>query len=421
MINDNGLKKDKFSIKGFIVWGVCVVFFLYEFLLRTVIGAYQNAIIADLQLNMFQFSILSTVCLMIYGLMQMPAGMIVDRVGLKTSLLFGTALCALSSVLFSLVSCFYVALLCRVLMGLGASFGFVGLIVAIRDWMPKRHNGFFVGLSQFIGTLGPVAAAGPLDSFIKVSHISWRMVFLNLGLIGGLLFIAVLLFVDNKKIKLKNKSLKEILDLRSSLNRLSQVQQVWPIAIFSACVYFSLEYFSENSGRSFLMLRGFDMNGASYIISYAWLGFAIGAPILGFLSDLFENRVGVMRCSAVLSFLSMLLIVTSPDKLDLQISFCLLGFSAGAQSVGFIESIERCGPKAIALGAGVNNAMISVVSMINALLIGALLNSSSIGVLSIEHYLYAFNILLATSATGLLIAIFLIKSTAKKSLEGYVA
>jgi len=67
---------------------------------------------------------------------------------------------------------------------IGASFGFLSLLVAVNDWMPHRHNALFIGLSQFIGTMGPMFAAGPLESYTASGHIAWQLVFKVLGFIG---------------------------------------------------------------------------------------------------------------------------------------------------------------------------------------------------------------------------------------------
>ena len=153
----------KLSGQGLLVWGICALFFLYEFFLRTVIGTFQHPLMADLQLNAIQFSVLSTtIFLLVYGLMQLPVGFILEQLGLKKSLLLGSGLCTLATIGFSFSYQFWTALFFRIGMGLGASFGFIALLVSVSEWMPLRLRGTFIGLSQFIGTMGPMLAAGPL-------------------------------------------------------------------------------------------------------------------------------------------------------------------------------------------------------------------------------------------------------------------
>ena len=54
------LKENQFSSKGLFIWFVCAIFFLYEFLLRTVLGTFQQPIMHDLQISTIEFSIISS-------------------------------------------------------------------------------------------------------------------------------------------------------------------------------------------------------------------------------------------------------------------------------------------------------------------------------------------------------------------------
>ena len=161
-------RSQSYTVTGFVVWGICALFFLYEFLLRTVIGTFQHPIMYDLKLSSFKFSLISTsIYLLIYGAMQIPIGLMVDRHGLKKSLFIGAAVCSLSAIGFAYTHHFYSALFFRILTGLGSSFGFICLLIAVYEWMPKRNIALLIGLSQFIGTLGPMIAAGPINAIAE--------------------------------------------------------------------------------------------------------------------------------------------------------------------------------------------------------------------------------------------------------------
>ena len=172
------MKNNQLSIEGVSVWIVCVSFYLYELLLRTILGTFQEPLMKDLNLNSFDFALLSsTAYLLIYAVMQMPVSSIIKRFGIKFSMLFAALVCAFASVGFSLCHSHATALLFRGLMGFGSAFGFIGMLVAVYDWLPYKNIALFIGISQFLGTLGPMAAAGPLDTLIHSTHISWRNCF----------------------------------------------------------------------------------------------------------------------------------------------------------------------------------------------------------------------------------------------------
>lgn len=416
------MSENKLQAKGFLVWGICALFFLYEFLLRTVIGTYQHPLMSDLGLTSFQFSILSTtIFLLVYGSMQIPVGLIVDNIGLKKSLLIGCVCCTISSIGFAHADSYAVALSYRMLMGFGASFGFICMLISVHDWMPHKYSAIFIGLSQFIGTLGPMIAAGPLESLSETTGVSWRLIFTLLGLMGFVIIVLIFFFAENNNQKAGNflilyKSEK----LSTSILRLFTRIQPWYIAILSTCLYFTIEYLSENEGRSFLALKGISPNHAGYMITTAWIGYAIGCPLFGFLSDMLERRKVVLNFCSILALLSITTLLYSPNKVHMQIAFFMLGLSASGQSVGFATVAEQFKKQFVAVGFGLNNAMIMIISAINAPVIGYLLDYTRNGApVSLDNYLSVFNILIFIAALAIIMSIFFVKETHCKSLVDF--
>lgn len=407
-----------YSATGFAVWGVCALFFLYEFLLRTVLGTFQHPIMHDLHLTTFQFSLLSTsMYLLIYGAMQIPVGLIVDNYGLKRSLFVGSAICTLSAFGFAYANDFYFALFFRVLTGLGSSFGFICLLIAVYEWMPRRHIALLIGLSQFVGTLGPMIAAGPINALAEGSTTSWREVFITLAWVGLVLTAVILFTVKNsEKIQGAYSILRRPERVKANMKQLFSRYQPWAIAIFSAGVYFAIEFLSENEGKGFISLKGYSSSFSSYMLTLAWLGYAIGCPLLGFLSDYFQRRKIIMFSSAVIGTLVMSIIVFSDSRYPLIAAFFFLGISASGQSVAFAAIGEQFKSGYLAIGLGLNNAMMTTVSAIAAPVIGLAIDS----IKTTEHptlgdYQMAFYSLIAFAVVSVIISIFFIKETYCKS------
>jgi MFS family permease len=412
------IKGNQFTLKGFTVWGVCALFFLYEFFLRTVIGTFQQPIMNDLQISSVQFSLLSTsMFLLVYGLMQIPVGLIADNIGLKKSLITGNALCIISAFGFAYSVDYSIASFFRLLMGFGASFGFICLLLSVHDWMPGKYVGLFIGLSQFIGTLGPFFAAGPLDSLTDSAGLSWRTVFIYLGIFGSILLVLVIACVENNQLKTnKYIILRKPENFRKSVRRLFVRVQPWYIAFTSTCLYFSVEYLSENEGKLFLSLKGIDKHFAAYIISISWLGYGIANPFLGFLSDFIKRRRAIVLGAAICSVISILTIIYSNNKSSLIIAFFFLGSSAAAQSIGIATISEQFKKQFVAVGFGLHNAIIIIISAINAPLIGLIIDYTKTS----EHpslidYQFSFISLIIISFIGLTLAKFFIKETYCKS------
>ncbi len=408
---------------GTVIWIVCAIFFTYEFLLRTVLGTFQHPIMYDLNLSSFSFAILSTSAYMVvYGLMQVPVGLIADKYGLKKTLTSAVIICAISSLLFAMTYEFKSATMARMLMGLGSSFGFVCLLLAVYDWMPKKHYGLFIGLSQFIGTIGPMTAAGPFHSMASTGAIEWRSIFVGLGIFGFGLAILVFALVKNNRQNLgKFKILNRPSSVKVSLSSILKQKQIWLIALYSALVYFTLEYLSENEGKLFLELKGYSPSFSSYMITVGWLGYAIGCPLLGFMSDFFRRRKTMMVLAAFSGLVAMIGIVYLPySQTMLILCFFMLGVGAAGQSVGFAIIAEQCNRFYLAAGLGFNNAMIAFVCSVNAPVIGWLLEfHDQANGSQASDYVFAFTFILILLSGALFISLFFLKETFCRSTKDF--
>lgn len=415
MENDHPL-----SAQGLFIWSLCVLFFLYDFFIRTVLGSFQTNLIVDLQLTKMQFSLLSTTCFaVIYGIMQIPAGLSLEKFGLKTSLTCSAALCALSTLGFAFSQTFSEAIFWRIFMGGSASFGFLGTLCATTQWLPKKHLALFIGLSQFIGTMGPMLAAGPLEHYIVQHGLSWRSLFFSLSAIASSIAVLFILFLKNKSqysgqfLILHRKT-----PLKSSLKEILNSRQVWIIAITSACLYCSIEYLSENEGRDFLLLKGLSALHASYLITLSWFSYALAAPLLGFLSDLLERRTVFIQITAYCGLLSLLLFFFSEDYLALCLSFILLGICGAGQSLGFAAMAENVTKSSINIGFAINNTMLTMIAGLNAPLIGLFLDKqSALHALEKSDYLLGFSLLFLISAIALGAALLIKETFCKNQKE----
>lgn len=406
----------KFSALGWVVWILCALFFTYEFLLRTVLGTFERPIVGDLNLNLITFAILSsTAYQVVYGLMQIPVGMITGRYGLKLTLLIAVSVCAFAVFGFGLTAGFGTAFVFRLLMGFGSSFGFVCLLLAVYEWMPRNRTALFIGLSQFIGTLGPMIAAGPLNSMATTGDTNWRHVFTGLAVVGVALLLPIALVVRNntasvgsfRVLKLPGSPLR-------ALAELLREPQVWFIALFSGAVYFCIEYLSENSGTKYMVLHGFQPQTASYMVTLAWLGYGLGAPVLGFLSDLLSSRKKLMLAASLIAVSAATVIFYFPvNKAVAMTAWCFLGVGTSGNTIAFAAVAERSSAKGLALGLAFNNGVNMLIASAVAPVAGAILGAVSAGATapSVGHYQTTFGYILAFMSVSALTAIFLIKET----------
>ncbi|MAZ44037.1 MAG: MFS transporter [Legionellales bacterium] len=401
---------------GFFVWLVCVTFFLYEYFLRTVVGTFQIPIANILQLDVLKFALISsTAYSLIFGFTQIPIGVFLDKYGLKPVLLLGILTCALGSVCFAISNSFESAVASRVLMGFGSAFGYLCVLNAIYEWLPRSHTGFYIGISQGIGTLGPILAAGPMASASIMYAASWREVFLLLALLGVAIALMANSLLNQKKLQQKPKistpdkvsrqPIKSI--LKSALTR----RNAWMIGLFCGCNYFTIEYMAQNNGMNFLMLKGFSESTAAYIISLGWIGFAIGCPIIGWLSDTLGSRKNVLLAASLLCLSSAIIFIYSNTLLLVAISFIAIGFCCGAQTLGYAAAAESVSEKERAVALGVVNASVAMVMAATAPLIGWVLRHyEKLGPLRLQDYQHAFWVIIGLMTASVAIVIMEVKN-----------
>lgn len=412
---------NQITTKAIAVWLICALFFMYEFMLRTVLGTFQLPITEDLHLTPVRFSIISSTAFQVaYGIMQIPVGIITSRFGLKRTLFCAVCICIVANLGFSLSHSFATATLFRSLMGLGSAFGFVCLLIAVYDWLPRKNAAFFIGLSQFIGTLGPMMAAGPLNYLSDANLIAWRGLFFSFAIAGIVIAALVFGIVDkNRHATGKFVILNRPSSIGENIWRLIRQPQIWAIGLFSASIYFSIEYLSENEGVLFLQTKGFSSSYASYMITLAWLGYAISCPLLGFLSDKLQKRKPIMILCTSATLVALLGIIYLPANPILTIGcFMMLGFGTSGQSIGFAVMAEHCKETYLAVGLGLNNAMIMTFAAISAPLIGLVLShnmtSHQATLAALQH---TFLLLIPLTLIALFCSVFIIPETFCKMLR----
>ena len=404
---------------GLIIWGLAALFFLYEFFLRTFVGSVAHQVIPDLKLNAETFSIIGSAYYVAYGIMQVPVGVLVDKFGVKILMVFATLVCVVSTLLFAHATDFITALISRTLMGLGSSFAFVCLLVIAVIWLPKKYFGFFAGTSQFIGTMGPLLAGGPLIALMTKTHQDWRATLSEIGVFGIVLTFLIIILVKNKP-RHKKKTLiflKHQEPLKCRLKRLAKNQQAWAVAFYSGTVYVSMALLGAIWGTEYLQVRGLSQGVAASIISLAWLGYAVGCPLLGALSDMAKRRKPTLIFCSLLGLFTTAGIVYIPlhDAHWAYASlFVCLGFAASGQNVGFATIAEHSDASTKATALGLNNAVITLFSaLIPPLTSYFIYLSTGVGNnhLTPESFTLAFTIMPILYIGALVISILCIKET----------
>lgn len=411
-------EKSPISFLGLVIWFLAALFFLYEFFLRTFVGTVAHQIIPDLKLNAETFALIGSAYYITYALMQIPVGILSDKFGVKKIMIFATLLCSVATFLFAYSVGFTSAFISRLLMGFGSSFAFICLLVISVTWFPRKYFGFFAGASQFIGTMGPLLAGGPLVVLLAEAHGNWRIALSYVASFGIVLAILILLIVRTKPRDEKQAViyLEPSKPLPFRIKRLMKNPQAWYVALYSAGVYISLALLGAIWGTEYLQTRGLSQAAAADMISIGWFGYAIGCPLLGAFSDIAKRRKPILIFCASVGVFVTLIITYVPITLGWIYSFLffMLGIAGSGQNIGFAAISEHVDFSTRATALGLNNGAITLyAALIPPLASFFITLSAKTHPLPLQpHDFYlAFSLMPMFYILSLIISSFLIKET----------
>src|SRR5690606_34377658 len=141
-------------------------------------------------------SLLPMLQLLVYVVLQVPAGLMADRVGPRRSLLLGLASMALGVVLFAFAPNIALAVAGRVLIGLGDAVTFLNVIRLGALWFPRRRYALVSALTGVVGGLGQVASVAPLS--FALHGLGWTGAFLLTGGVTAVMMLLVALVVRDR-------------------------------------------------------------------------------------------------------------------------------------------------------------------------------------------------------------------------------
>lgn len=104
--------------------------------------------------------------LLVYALLQVPVGLLLDRFGARTMVLAGAVAMTAGQVLVALSTALPLAVLARVLVGVGDAFTFISVLSVLTVWFPVRRVPMMTQLTALLGQFGQVLSAVPLATVL---------------------------------------------------------------------------------------------------------------------------------------------------------------------------------------------------------------------------------------------------------------
>lgn len=310
-----------------------------------------------------------------YAALQIPAGWIVDRYGVKwpyaLSFLFWCA--ASAGTVFTRSVAQLTAL--RVILGVGESVVAPASYKWIRFNFEEKERGLAVGLYMAGTKIGP--AIGPPLAVWLIVHYDWRMMFLILGL-GGLVWLVpwIALVQNDARRPAKDESKAPASPIR--FGRLMASPVAWGTVIATFCymyfVYFCMTwmpaYFVEQRHQSLAKMGLYTF--------YSFAGMAVMAALGGWAADWMIRRGGnpvtVRKWFTIAGFAIACteLIGARASSLTMAVTFAIISLSGlGLATANYWAITQTLFPAAtIGRMAGVQNCAASVAGIVAPIVSG---------------------------------------------------
>lgn len=328
---DTDTENGSIGLLPWLMWSLGAAFYFFAFFHRVAPSVMVGELMQDLDLSAAGLGNLSALYFWGYGLAQLPTGALADRWGPRKLLTVAGVICGLSSLFFALTESTSIAYIARFFVGFGAGFGFVTTLKIVTEWFPTKRFAQLSGLTLMIGTIGGIAGQAPLAA--AVVAFGWRGSIIGAALVMILLSLAIWMIVRQPPPKEVETS--EIPNPLHSIAQVLRQSQTWILMVAGFSSVGALFAFGALWGVPYLMeTYQLPRSIAAFSTSLMLIGWGVGAPLIGWVSDHFRTRKRPFIISSATALVSISLLLYGPG-LSLWMVNVLL-FLNGVSSAGMV-------------------------------------------------------------------------------------
>jgi len=252
------------------------------------LGLVVSDLMRDLTIEAQQIGLLIAVYSYTYALMQIPGGLLADRVGPRRVMPAFLVLGGLGTFVFSQAPSFGLALAARVLTALGLSVLYVNQVKVLRGWFRPEEFATAMGIGSSISTVGSLLLS-PLLA-VSVTSFGWRTTFAASGVINLVMAAICWIVIRDRDPALiqdtDEAETEATLSLGQALKTCLWNRQFMLLFLVALLSYGGLMGFQQTWGLPFLMQSyGLTRVQAAWLVSGTWGISLLAAPVWGSLSD----------------------------------------------------------------------------------------------------------------------------------------
>ncbi len=331
-------------------WGVVVLLFLailVNYVDRGNLSVVAVPLMKDFGIGTDSMGVLLSAFFFTYTALQIPAGYVVDRFGLKWTYAAAFVLWSLASAAVGMASSFGQVLAFRLLLGVGEAVAQPASLAYIRKNFSEKEQGLPSGVYLAGMMIGP--AAGTYFGALLLDQMTWRQLFIYTGL-GGLVWLVPWMLLVSSRNTQQAATSKSAMPLRVDWQSLLKNPVYWGVT-FGAFFYSYYWYFCLTWLPSYLVME--------HRLSFLKMGTYTAVPLLGMaIVSIIAARVGDR------------LIAKGRSALNVRRAFVVAGFAAGSsmlllsvfKSINAVFIVLACALLGLGLAAANYWALSQVIS-----------------------------------------------------------
>ena len=337
------LFRNKMMRQAYLAWFAIALFYFYQYILRVSPGVMVDEIRLAFRITAEQFATLGAFYLLGYSLLQIPLGIIVDRIGVKKMSMYSIAICIIGSLLFGSTQHFWVAQVSRFIIGVGSASAFMCALKFVADHFPPGSRGLLMGATLALGTVGAVLS-GKSVRYIG-AQADWHDVLAITAAIGCIVFVfisyAVKGHVQDSYTVLNRKPLKDVV---KSLGAIFADKQIMIYAILAIGLYTPLSALADLWGTAFIKQKfGLSKADSAEISQLMYVGLTIGSLVLPWVAEKYNKlNLAIVSCGfGILIVFSAIVYLPAVSSFELQVLLIVLGFFCGAEMMCFTGALYK--------------------------------------------------------------------------------
>jgi MFS family permease len=390
-----------------VAWLITAVYYFYQYVLRSAPGVMMPELSQAFGLTAMGVASLAGLFYYGYSPFSLVAGVALDRWGPRTVVPIGAAAVGIGAFLFASGDT-NTASAGRFAQGAGGVFALLGAAYLATKYFPASRVATLLGVTQMFGMAGGFAgqfAVGPAIA----AGLPWGRFWIYMGFagvaIGGLLFA----FLPRAEAAAQRGGW--VKEAGHALVTVFRNPQSIMCGLISGLLFVPTSIFDMVWGVRYLQeAHGFDYGEAVMRSSMVPLGWIVGCPLLGFMSDRMGRRKPVIAAGGLVLLACLGWILFGPvNLLPPYIVGFVTGAASGAAMVPYTVAKEANPANMAGTATGVVNFLNFTLSALLGPAFSGLLARASAGAeaRTLEHYQTTFTPLLIGVAIAIVLTLFL--------------